>query len=111
MSNRTFGGAGNGLRGVSVMTRSESSGTPRAAQARAINSVSISTAAAPDVRAVLFRSARDLFLSRLKNSELSAGKANVIAIIRLFALQQAFPINPVLTPPRRCAQQSSSSRL
>src|SRR6266481_8772065 len=28
-----------------------------------------------------FRSARDLFLSRRKNSELSAGKANVTAII------------------------------
>jgi len=56
ISNRTFAGAGKRLRGVSLMTRSESSGTPSLAHARAMNSVSMSTAPAPDVAASLFRS-------------------------------------------------------
>ena len=56
MSNRTFAGAGKRLRGVSLITRKESSGMPQAAQARAMNSVSMSAATAPDVSASLFRS-------------------------------------------------------
>src|SRR5205823_3948300 len=52
--NKIFGGAGNGSRGVSVITRSESNGMPCSAQARAMNSVSMSTAEAPDSRATLF---------------------------------------------------------
>jgi len=56
MSNRTCPGLGNGSRGVSVMTRNESSGIPCVAHARAMNSVSMSTAAAPDVRAISIRS-------------------------------------------------------
>ena len=46
-SNRIFDGPGKGSLGESLITRSESSGTPCSAQPRAMNSVSISMAAAP----------------------------------------------------------------
>ena len=51
-SNRIFDGPGKGSLGVSLITRSESSGTPCSAQPRAMNSVSISIAAAPVACAV-----------------------------------------------------------
>ena len=70
MSNKIFGGAGNDSSGESVMTRSDSSGIPWAAQARAMNSVSMSTAEAPDSHAIL---------SRCSLESINAGTVNMLA--------------------------------
>jgi hypothetical protein len=72
-----FGGAGKSFCGVSVIARNESSGIACSAQARAMNSVSISTAEAPDSRAILSRSSLESintgtvkrFPVRIRNSE------------------------------------------
>src|SRR2546430_17025866 len=56
MSNKTDGGAGNGWSGVSLTARNESNGTRCALQTATIAPVSISTAAAPELRAISFRS-------------------------------------------------------
>src|SRR6266850_3725090 len=65
----------------------------------------------PRIIPTLLRSMQVLFVRQRKNSALSAGNANVTAIMKSVSSQQLVAINRTLPPPRRFAQRNSSSRL